>query len=175
MSIIINVADRSKNNSMISNNTNSNEKHSSSLIKISSNKLEKNHTEQTSNIVATYVTENSNKNLSNSPKKKENYESNSKFNEINLNYERNLYESRKKSDKNSVSVDIQLNLNNSLMSSGSFDRKGRYSKSIIHDNSIYYSNTSDKKQTLQTLTEKNICDEIEVAQAEADKCIDRME
>lgn len=175
MSIIINVAGPSKNNSMIFHNTNGNNKLSSSIIKDINNKQEKNQTEQTSHIVATYVTENSNKNLSKSQIMKESEKSNTKLNEIDMLDDKYLSESKKISKKSSVSVDIQINLNNSIISSGSYNRKGTKSKYNLNENSFYNSNTSDKKQTLQTLTEKNICDEIEVAQAEAEKCIEKME
>ncbi len=174
MSVIINVADNSRNDSLIYKDSNHNVKpHSNSDID-TNQKLKKLQSDPTSQIVTRYVTENSKKNFSKIQTTKDNEKSGHKITIINSLDAKSISQDKKKLEKNSVSVDIHLNLNNSLMSTGSFPNKEPKSKSI-HENSFNNSNTSYKKQTVQTSTEKNICDEIEIAQAEAEKCIERME
>ncbi len=171
MSIIINVSECSRNNSLVYKDLNPNQKPLSKTDIDTSPNFKK---IQHDNLLQTYVTDNSNKNFSKVQTTKDIEKSGNKLTIINDFCTKSVSQDDRKSEKNSVSVDINLNLNNSLISSGYGLNKEPKSKSV-HENSYFNSNNSYKKQTVQTSTEKNICDEIELAQAEADKCIDRME
>jgi len=171
MSIIINVSECSRTNSLMYKDSDPNQKPLQNRDIDISPKLKR---IQHENLLQTYVTDNSNKIFSKVQTTNDIEKSRNKLSIINDFYAKSISQDKRKSEKNSVSVDINLNLNNSLISSGSDFNKDPKSNSI-HENSYFNSNYSYKKQTVQTSTEKNICDEIELAQAEAEKCIDRME
>ena len=169
MSIIINVADGSRNSSVIYNNKKTDVLSSSSL-KEGNTSRDKIHTYQTSNIIGEYISESSNKNLSKSQIIKDSEKSGIKLNTLD-----DLDNKQKKSEKNSSFIDLQINLNSSSISNGTFRQKEPKWTSQLGFFSCYNSNTSDKKQTIRTLTENNFCDEIGIAEAEVEKCTERME